>query len=471
MRLIKTSIYLAGAALVLSSTAIAQEQSTNSPPTLLQNPSLIQKNMTKLPEVKTTPKGKHIINEIVAVVNDEPITLSELNAEVVKTKAQLQEQPNAQLPDTLTLQRQVLQQLINQTIALQMAKRQGISVSDDEVNASIAQILAQNGMSLDALKTRLKHSNLSFEDYFNTVKHQMIINKLQQRAIAGKVYIPPQDIQKYIKTHFSDNSVTYTVQNILLALPQNATDAQKNTELKKANDIINDIKAKKISFSAAAQKYSQSTNASSGGSLGSRKLSELPQIYADAVATLQAGEIAPPFIANGGIQIIKLDDKQVPESAKHYVDQYKVSQIVIDTSPIVDNEQAKAKLSRIITAIDNGQSFADAAKANSQNHDNASDGGNMGWIDPNTLSPVLASKIKTTKIGKISTPFQVGNQWQIIQVNDKRKEDNTKAYQTEQATNALFQQNAQQALKTWMLSLRDSAYVKILDDKLKLPEQ
>ncbi|WHN64979.1 peptidylprolyl isomerase [Cysteiniphilum sp. QT6929] len=435
----------------------------DTPPALLQKPSVTHAQ-------NTTVKGKHLINEIVAIVNDQAITLDQLNIEVAKTKAQLDSNPNAQVPDDLTLQRQVLQQLINQTIALQMAKRQGISVTDDEVNNSITEVTAQNGITLAQLKQKLKASNLDYSTYYQTVKDQLIINKLQQRAVAGKVYISPTEVDKYIKKHFSDNQTEYLVNNIVLSLPDNPTTEDQQKVIAQAKEIIQSIKDKKITFADAAKKYSQAGNASSGGSLDWKTLNKLPSIYQNKVEALQNGQISAPFIANGSVQIIELADSKTPESAKHFVEQYHVQQIVINTSPVVTDNDAKAKLMRILTALDNHQSFSDLAKANSDALDNADSGGDMGWISLNAQPPALAQAIKAAKLKKVSAPFKVNNGWQIIEVLAKRKQDDTANYQKEQAMMALFNENAQQALKTWMLSLRDSAYVEIVDQNLNLPE-
>ncbi|MDA0910375.1 MAG: peptidylprolyl isomerase [Proteobacteria bacterium] len=455
---LRTKFITLASTLILSSLAFA-----DTPPALLQKPGVTHTQ-------NTTIKGKHLINEIVAIVNDQAITLDQLNIEVAKTKAQLDSNPNAQIPDNLTLQRQVLQQLINQTIALQMAKRQGITVSENEVNNSIAEVTAQNGITLAQLKQKLKASNLDYSTYYQTVKDQLIINKLQQRAVADKVYISPTEVDMYIKKHFSDNQTEYLVNNIVLSLPDNPTTKDQQKVIAQAKEIIQSIKDKKTTFADAAKKYSQAGNASSGGSLDWKTLNKLPSIYQNEVEALQHGQISAPFIANGSVQIIELADSKTPDSAKHFVEQYHVQQIVINTSPVITDNDAKAKLMRILTALDNHQSFSDLAKANSDALDNADSGGDMGWISLNAQPLALAQAIKAAKLKKVSAPFKVNNGWQIIEVLAKRKQDDTANYQKEQAMMALFNENAQQALKTWMLSLRDSAYVEIVDQNLNLPE-
>lgn len=429
----------------------------------------LQQTETSKPTT-SVKQDRQLVNEIVAIVNDQAITLEELNVEVAKTKAQLDGNPRAQIPDKLTLQRQVLQQLINQTIALQMAKRQGISVTDDEVNNAIAEVTAQNGITLPQLKEKLKASKLDFSDYYQTVKDQLLINKLQQRAVAGKVYISPAEVDKYIKKHFSDNQTEYLVSNIVLSLPNDPSQTDKEAVLKKAKEIIQSIKDNKMTFAQAAEKYSQAGNATSGGSLDWKTLSNLPTIYQDEVQTLQNGQMSEPFIANGSVQIIQLVNSKVPDSAKHFVEEYQVRHIVINTSPIVTDNDAKAKLMRILNSLDNGQSFADLAKANSDAVDDATNGGDMGWITLSTQPAALAQAIKSAELNKVSPPFKVNNSWQVIEVLAKQNKDDTTSYQKDQAMMALFNENAQQALKTWMLSLRDSAYVEIVDKDLSLPE-
>jgi len=360
--------------------------------------------------------------------------------------------------------------MINQAIALQMAGRQNIKVSDAEVNTAIDQISIQNGISREDLKQKLQLSDVSFEAYFNTVKKQLVINKLQQVAIAGKIYIPPAKIEQYITKHFTDKNTLYQVQNILLSLPKNADTTTKQTLLKKAEDIVQQIQSKTISFTEAAKKYSKSTNAASGGELGWKTLTELPGVYADKVRQMENGQISTPFIANNGIQIVQLVDTKVPDSTKHFIDEYKMRKIVINITPILNDSQAQAKLMRIATALKNGEPFATLAKSNSQDHNDTDQSGDMGWVSLSQLPLELAEKVKSAKLNEVSPPFRIGNQWQMIEVTDQRHRDDTKAYQQEQATQALFQENAQEALKTWMMSLRDSAYVKILHPALKIPQ-
>ena len=435
----------------------------DAPPDLLKKPNLTNNN-------SAMKQSNYLINEIIAVVNDQAITLNQLNIEVAKTKAKLDENPNANILDELTLQRKVLQNLINQKVALQMAKHQGICISDDDVNIAITEVTSRNNITLDHLKQKLKASCLNFNDYYQTIKDQLIINQLQQRAVAGKVYISPSEIEKYIKKNFIDYQKEYLVSNIILSIPHYPKTIEQDKVITQAKEIIRLIKDKQITFAQAAKKYSQAGNASSGGSLDWKTLNNLPDTYQDEVKILINGQISTPFVNKGSVQIIELSDSRISNTAKHFVKQYHVKQIILNTSPIFTDNDAKAKLMQILTELNNGQSFDQLAKANSEALNNANNGGDMGWISLSNQPLALVHAIKSTKINKVSAPFKVNNGWQIIKVMAKRKQDDTSSYQKEEAMMALFNEKAQQSLKTWMLNLRDSAYVKIVNKNLKFPE-
>ncbi|MFZ9035273.1 MAG: peptidylprolyl isomerase [Francisellaceae bacterium] len=418
-------------------------------------------------QTKDTPaQSPELINEIVAIVNDQPITLDELNLAVIKAKAETQTK-NQAVADSALFRQQVLQQLINQTLALQLAAREHIVVSDDEVNEAIATILSNNGLTMDVLKQQLAATGLSFNAYFQTVKDQLIISKIQQKSVAGQIFISPKEIENYIEKHFSSSDDLYEVKNILLSLPQNANKDEINQALQKADALVKQIETGKITFADAALKYSQSGNAQNGGDLGWKTLTDLPTIYADKIESMKVEQISSPFIANNGIQIVKLAGVKANPATQHFIESYHVRQIVIKLSPVVNDNDAKARLERILTAIKNGQSFEQLAKSNSQNYDNATEGGDMGWVSLDQLPPTVAKEVKEAKPNVISQPFKVNNdEWQIIEVLGSKKVNNTKDYQQKEAMNALFQQKAPQALKTWMLSLKDNAYIKIVDPEL-----
>ncbi|MCF6764427.1 peptidylprolyl isomerase [Thiotrichales bacterium 19S3-7] len=459
----------------LSIVSFQSALANDAPKASISSPNKTTTTLNAIPQTKpaetiSSNAKINVINQVVAIVNNGVITSEELDAAVEQTKAQITDQ-GLSLPDDLTLKRQVLQQLINQSIILELAKRNHITVTDDDINQTIAMIADQNHISVAQLKDKLKTSGLNYQQYYDTMRKQLIMQKMQQKLVAGSIFISPKDIDAYVEKHLKQPEVKqYELANILIPLPKDKTPDSIDKAKSSATKLVNEIKSGKITFFEAARKYSQSGNALSGGDLGYKTLDELPSIYADKVKAMKKGEIIGPFEANGALQILQLKTIQVKDSQKHWVEQYHVEQILLKLTPILNTQQAKAQLQRIIIALDNKKSFSELAKANTQNYDVASKGGDLGWVSLSQVSPELANVIKSTPVDTVSQPFQVGDSWQIIKVIGKRKTDDTKNYLHMQAANILFRQRAEQMVKNWQLSLRGEAYVKILIPDLNMPE-
>ena len=420
--------------------------------------------------------GKHsssgtlkLMNKIVAIVNNKAITEVELSQAVKETRAQLREAGN-QVPDTQTLKRQVLQKLITKKIALQLAKKNNIVVSSLEVTKTIQNILKKNNVNLSQLKARLRLSGISYQSYRKNIKEQLIISKLQQQAVAKSINISSKEIEEYLQQHQRKQNKEYRLQHILLPLPTSRKPEETDKAMADAKKLVEEIRNGKISFTEAANQYSQSSDALQGGDLGYEKLGSMPKIFAKRVPDMQQGEIKGPFIAGGGIQIIKLKDIKEKQAKQHFVTQYDVQKIQINLTPVVDSYQAKEKLARIRTAIQNGASFNKQAKLNSQDHKTARKGGKMGWVTLKEVPYSMAQKIRSMNLNEVSQPFKSGDKsWSIIEVLGKRRKNNTEEYRRQKASNALFQKKAQKALKTWMNSLQERAYIKIKNPDLKMP--
>jgi peptidyl-prolyl cis-trans isomerase SurA len=450
----KTIAILTGIVISIGTNASNQVPDTNP-----QGPAPLRTNQDQ-------PREKPVlIDQVVAIVNKQVITSAELDNAVKEAEAQLSSTAN--INDQLELKKQVLQNLINKKIALQIAKNNNIVVSSLEVSNTIDNILNQNKITLEQLKMKLRYSGISYRAYRGNIRDQITISKLQQQAIANTIYISPQDIQKYIDKNFKQSSIDYKIQHILMPLPNDYTPKQETEAVSKAKQIVNEIKSDSISFDQAAEKYSQSADSSDGGNLGYMNANALPKVFVDPVKEMKIGEIYGPFVAGGSIQIIKLVDKKDAPIEQHYISQYNIQQIKIDITPIVDSEQAREQLDRILISLNNGKDFSQLAKSHSQNYDTASNGGDLGWKSLNEVSYQIGEKAQLMKIGEVSKPFRDGNSWEIIKLLGKRQKNDTDEYLKQQASNVLFQEKAQQAIKSWMISLRDSAFVEIVIPELE----
>lgn len=409
------------------------------------------------------------VNSIVAIVNNGVVTKSELSTATLEAVNQAKAQGMSLPRDPIEVERQVLQGLIMQKIALQLATLNHITATPDQVDKAISEIAAQNHLSVAALYAKLEKNGVDKLAYQNTIQTQLIVQQLEQQAVAGSIVITPDQVNQYLANQVRLNHahVQYDVAHILLSFPEQG-DAQKEALIeKKAADVLAKIKAG-LSFKEAAQRYSDSGDAVTGGDLGFKALDDLPTAFVEPVTHLAVGEVSDLILTDTGYNIIKLVAKkgESPFTQSHYITEYHVQAILMKANPIMSDEQVQAQLQRIRTALENGASFSSLAISNSQDYVTGPNGGDMGWANPLTLNPTLASFIKQTPPNTISPPFQAGDAWYVIQVIGSRATNDTSAYEYAQAQQALFMRKANEALLAWQAQIKAASYVKILDPKL-----
>jgi len=149
---------------------------------------------------------KQTIDQIVAVVNDDVVTRSELNTALTAAKTQISQEHIA-APGDKMLQKQVLDQLINKKLQLQIAKQAGIRVNDQDINASIAQVAEQNKITVADLYEHLDQEGMTKTSYQNEIRDQIMIQKLQQQEVVSHINISPDEIESFMRsTAWRNNS-------------------------------------------------------------------------------------------------------------------------------------------------------------------------------------------------------------------------------------------------------------------------
>ena len=408
-------------------------------------------------------------NGIVAIVNTDVITSDELNTATTQAIDQARAQGMA-IPSIIIVERQVLQGLIMQKIALQLAKLNNIQETDEQVSAAITNIAAQNHLTPDQLYAKLSTQGVDQAAYQKTIRTQLIVQQLEQQAVAGAIIITPSQIDNYLATQarLSNATTEYDVGHILIALPQNPTADDYLVLKEKANMVIQKIKAG-LPFNQAAMTYSNAGDALSGGDLGYKTLSDLPTIFVQPVSTMKIGEVVGPIVSDSGYNIITLLNKKggnATDTATHYVSEFHVESILMKSSPIMSNESVQAQMQRLKIAIDNGVPFAKVAEANSQDYFTNKNGGDMGWVNPVKLDPVLAGHIANAPLNTLEGPFETAKGWYLIEVLATRQVNDTAAYERERAQQALFMQKANEALVAWQAQIKGASYINILDPNL-----
>ncbi len=383
---------------------------------------------------------------------------SDLDAEVAAVTERLHEQ-KLELPPQNVLRQQVLERLVLQEIQVQRANKDGVKVSDENVNKALEDIAKRNGMTLTQLPDALAKQGIDYPTYREEIRREIMLQMLRQRDVLQHISVTPREIDQFLekqaKTPSAQNE--YNVSHILIAVGQEATQAQLEAAAKRATDVYERAKAGE-DFAKLAVAYSNSQTAFDGGALGWRKGSELPTFLTDVVAKLKPGEVSQPLRTPTGFHIIRLNEIRGGTQAG-VEDQVHVRHILMKTTELADDATTKQKLTAVRERILKGEEFGALAQVLSEDPGSAVDGGDLGWAGPGAYVPEFDKIVDSLKDNEISEPFKTQYGWHIVQVLGHRRFDNSDELKRRQALEAIRAGTADEETELWLRRMRDEAYV------------
>lgn len=406
------------------------------------------------------------LDKVVAVVNDDVITASELDAQVDVMRQQILAK-HMQLPSDKVLRKQVLQHLIDVNLQLQLAKRNEITIDNSDLNEAINKIAAGNKLSLTELREAVEKQGLRWETYRENIRKEMLMNRIQQRAVGQDVVISAQQVEDYLKTFEHDTKVqnqTYHIQNIVIPLPEEPTPEQLKKAKQKAQSLLAKIK-KGDDFSRMAIAESSGEYALEGGDLGERHLAELPDVFAKVVTDMKVGEVSYPIRTGNGFQLIKLVSTS-GNNEHHEVVKTHVRHILLKPDTNMTIEEAQRQINNLYEQLKSGKDFGMMAKQYSLDAASAIKGGDLGWVTADELVPTFAEAMNALPLHKISKPVKSPFGWHLIEVLERKTVDDSKAYQRAQVKQFLQQRKFNEAVQNWQQHLRTDSYIKIMDKEL-----
>ncbi|OIV47119.1 peptidylprolyl isomerase SurA [Sodalis sp. TME1] len=405
-----------------------------------------------------------VVDKVATVVDNGVVLESDVNSMLTTVKRGAQE-ANQQLPDDATLRRQILDRLIMDNIILQLAQRANITISDEQLDQAIGNIAAQNHMTLDQLRSRLAYDGMDYNTYRAQIRKEMLIAEVRNGEVRRRVTILPQEVDSLAQQIAAQtgNGAEFNLSHILIPLPENPTQDQVDKAEALANSLVEQSKSG-ADFGKLAITYSADPQALKGGQMGWGKLEELPSLFAARLQGAQKGSIVGPIRSGVGFHILKVNDIRGGDQ-KVAVTEVHARHILLRTSVIMTDQQARAKLEDIAAQIKSGRiSFNAAAKHLSEDPGSANQGGDLGWSSADAFDPPFRDPLMHLKKGEISTPVHSSFGWHLIQLIDTRQVDRTDAAQKDRAYRLLFNRKFAEEAQTWMQEQRASAYVKIIDN-------
>ncbi|MDI9244187.1 peptidylprolyl isomerase [Marinobacter sp. CHS3-4] len=401
---------------------------------------------------------RKLLDQVVAVVNESVILQSELDARINTIIGRLQSQ-GTNLPPRSVLEERVLDQLITESIQLQMADRAGMRISDNELNETIANIASRNNMTLAQFENQLAAEGVSYAEAREQIRNEMLTGRVQQRQVGQRVRVTEREVDNYLQATEGQGrtNAEYELAHILIQV-DNPND---NEEAELARARIEDLRQQIVDgrdFRSVAVAESDASNALDGGNMGWRSEGQLPSLVADVVPELAVGEVSPVLENSSGFHLVTVLDKRGGE-ASQVIEQNKVRHILVRPTEAVSDAGAETKIRALYKRLKEGASFAALAKGESDDPVSGSDGGNLGWVSPGQMVPEFEDAMMNASVGELVGPFRSQFGWHILQVQDRRQQDISAEVERGEARQAIFRRKFDIELQNWLREIRDEAFV------------
>ena len=400
-----------------------------------------------------------LLDRVVAVVDSGVIMESQLNSRVEEILQRIKND-NAELPPLDLLEEQVLDRLIIEEIQLQLADRAGIKISDSELNQTLSRVSSQNNLSLEEFRLKLEAEGTSYKSFRDTIKKELIIQRVQRGKVGAKIDISEQELENFINSEEGRTQLAeqYNVQHILLPVKSGLSEIEIEAIENESVSLLERLENGE-NFEKLAASYSAGQKALEGGFLGWRTSAELPSLFAEVVTELTVGEVSQPVRSGAGFHILKLSEKR--GNTVKFLDQTLARHILVQPSEIRTENQAEMLINDIYKRLKEGEDFKQLARQFSEDPGSKMDGGELGWSNPGDYDPAFEMTLNATEIGQLSEPVKSSFGWHIIEVMDRRNEDVSLEEQKNRAYQIIFKRKFDQELQSTLIELRAEAYVDI----------
>lgn len=398
-----------------------------------------------------------LIDAVAVVVNNDVITQNELNEKLRVTEAQLKAQ-GTPLPAHDVLEKQMLERMIGDMLQLQFAAEAGIRVDDSQLDLALNRIAEQNKFAnLATFRARLEKDGIDYDKYREEVRNEMIFTRVREREIESKLTISDGEVDAYLanQAKMGANKEEFHLAHILVVIPEQASADKIQASLARADLAYKQLQAG-ADFAQVAAGTSDAKDALTGGDLGWRSSDRLPPAFLDVLSKLKPGENTEVMRSTSGFHILKLIEKR-SANAPVVITQTHARHILIKTSEIVPEAEAKKRILEIKRRIEAGADFAQQAKRYSEDG-SAQQGGDLDWLSPGQTVAGFEEAMNKLQPGQIGlTQTQFG--WHLIQVIARRNTDVSEQQKRQQARSSIGTFKSDELYQDWLRQLRDRAFI------------
>lgn len=248
-----------------------------------------------------------LVNRIVAEVNDDIITLYELDLAMapynqrVRAMGRSAEEEQKMLYD---VREKVLNQIIDNKLTDQEVRRYNISVSEEAIDNTIEEFKKRSRITDQQLRQGLRQEGMTIDEYRQDIKSQILRSRLVNRQIKSKIVITEEDIQAVYEQNLAEygGERLYRLRQIVVGIEGDEAQAQKKMEAVLAKF------SEGVAFADLAREYSDGPTAADGGFLGEFSIDDLAAAISSALKGLKAGEHTQIMKTGRGLQVFYIED-------------------------------------------------------------------------------------------------------------------------------------------------------------------
>lgn len=398
---------------------------------------------------------------IAAVVNQDVVAASEV---IQRTERLRQEarQKGEVMPETAGLRKQALEALIEDRVLVTYARENGARIDEAELDRVVANVAAQNKLTMAQLRERLKADGTDYKSFRENLRDQMMTERVREREVQGRIKVTDAEIDAYLdkKRAALEQGGQINLAQVLVPVPDGAPESVVAERRARAEAALARVKGGE-DFARVAREISEDGNKAKGGEIGLRPVDRLPDLFVNATSGLKSGQVAPQVLRSGaGFHILKVVERQGAASMTQST-QTHARHILLRPSAQLTAEVAARRLAEFKRQIEAGQAkFDQLAKDNSEDG-SAPEGGDLGWMGAGGFVPEFEEAMNALPLNGISGPVVSRFGVHLIQVLERRTVDVEVKQLRDQARGALREQKYDEAYQEWVKDLRNKAFVEV----------
>jgi peptidyl-prolyl cis-trans isomerase SurA len=288
----------------------------------------------------------------------------------------------------------------------------------------------------------------------------MIMSQLRQRDVLARVNVTQREIDAFLVGEGAGalDDREFNVGHIMLRVESDASPEQVDRVRRLADELVRRARDGE-DFAALAVAHSQGQQALEGGSLGWRRATQLPAVFAERVVGMQPGAVSDVIRTPGALHVVKLHDAR-GGGERMEVEQTRARHILIRTNPVLDDARAHARLAELRQRVIDGEAeFGALARRHSDDPGSAINDGDLGWLEPGQTVPAFEEAMAQLAPGEVSEPFASEYGWHLVQVVERRRHDGTEQQRVAQARHILRERKGEEQVELWLRRLRDEAFI------------